>query len=447
MQDDMFSAEVPGLLISAPRSGAGKTTVALGMMRAFCQDGLRVAPFKCGPDYIDPAFHAVAAGRESYNLDSWAMSAGMIGALGGLAQGADLALAEGAMGLFDGVATAGACGVGASADIAAMRGWPVVLVLDVSGQAQSAAAVAQGFARFRGDVPVAGVILNRVASARHERLIRGALEGTGLTVFGAVPKAPEVGLPERHLGLVQAQEQADLNVRLDAMADLMRAHVDLGAVRQAARAQATPHHRTPHLLPRPPGHRIALAQDAAFSFVYPHMVAAWRQAGAEIVPFSPLNDDAPDPQADVAWLPGGYPELHAGALAAAERFKAGMRAFAQTRPVHGECGGYMALGQTLVDAAGHSHAMVGALGLVTSFAKRRMHLGYRRAVLRAPMPGVAMGQSLSGHEFHYATILEQPDAALADVTDATGAAVAESGSQRGHVTGSFFHMIAEAGAA
>ena len=195
-------------------------------------------------------------------------------------------------------------------------------------------------------------------------------------------------------------------------------------------------------LPRPPAQRIALARDAAFSFTYPHLLEGWRAAGAEILPFSPLADEAPDPGADLAWLPGGYPELHAGRLAAAERFREGLRDFARSRPVHGECGGYMALGEALIDKDGQRHRMAGLLGLVTSYEKRKFHLGYRRAVLEAAMPGAGPGAALRGHEFHYSTILEQPDAPLARVADADGAPVAETGSLRGRVTGTFFHLIA-----
>lgn len=429
----------PGLLISAPRSGAGKTTVMLGLLRALTRARVAVQPFKCGPDYIDPAFHAAASGRVSFNLDSWAMPGGMIGTLARQAEGADLVLAEGAMGLFDGTATAGSSGSGASADIAARMGWPVVLVLDVSGQAQSAAAVALGFCRFCPGVTVAGVILNRVASPRHERLIRDGMRAIGLPVFGSLPKAAEIGLPERHLGLVQAEEQPELHEALDRMADFVRAHVDLQALRQAAASGPT---GPGGPLPKPPGQRIALARDTAFSFIYPHLLTGWRAEGAEIVPFSPLADQAPDAAADVVWLPGGYPELHAGKLAAAENFRSGLARFAQTRPVHGECGGYMVLGQGLVDARGTRHRMAGLLGLVTSYQHRKLHLGYRSARLLAAMPGFAPGQRLAGHEFHYSTILEQPDAALAEVCDATGTVQTETGSKCGLVSGSYFHLIA-----
>lgn len=428
----------PGLLVAAPASGSGKTTVALGLMRALAQDGLRVAPFKAGPDYIDPAFHAAACGRASHNLDAWAMPQGLFDAVAAQAAGADLALAEGAMGLYDGAAQPGAWGRGASAEVARRLGWPVILVIDAGGQAQTAGAVALGCAAYPGAPRVAGVILNRLASPRHERLARAGVEGAGLRVLGALPRRPDLALPERHLGLVQATETAGLDARLDELAAFVRAGVDLGAVRAAAGGGGV----TGTLRLTPPGQRIALARDPAFSFVYPHILAGWRAAGAEILPFSPLADQAPDPGADVVWLPGGYPELHAGVLAGAERFRAGLVRHAQTRPVHGECGGYMALGAGLVDAQGQRHAMAGLLGLETSFDARRLHLGYRVAHLHTALPGHPPGATLRGHEFHYATILAQPDAPLARVTDAEGGEVAETGSIRGRVSGSFFHLIA-----
>ncbi|MHC0052768.1 cobyrinate a,c-diamide synthase [Actibacterium sp. D379-3] len=432
----------PGLLISAPASGTGKTTLMLGLLRAFADQGVAVQPFKSGPDYIDPGFHRAAAGRSSVNLDSWAMGEGLLAHLLQAAEGAELVLAEGSMGLFDGVACPGESGMGASADIAALTGWPVVLVLDVSGQAQSAAAVARGFADLRADVPLAGVVLNRVASPRHEALVRAGMRDAGIAVLGALPRRASIEMPERHLGLVQAQEHHALDHILSEAARFVAGHIDLPRLRAAARS-TRPLIATPPPI-RPPGQRIALARDAAFSFVYPHVLDSWRNAGAEVIPFSPLADQAPDPQADICWLPGGYPELHAGTLAAARRFRAGLCAFAETRPVHGECGGYMAMGAGLIDKEGQRHEMAGLLGLVTSYQKRKMHLGYRLAELRAPLPGHSAGARLRGHEFHYSTILDQPDAPLARVFDANGAEVHETGSGRGHATGTFFHMIAEA---
>lgn len=430
----------PGVMISAPASGSGKTTVALGLMRALSADGLHVQPFKSGPDYIDPAFHAHACDRVSYNLDSWAMGAGLMQAIAAEAIAADMVIAEGSMGLFDGVAQPGAMGRGSSAETARAFGWPVLLVLNAAGQAQSAAATALGFQHFDPDLPLAGVILNNVASPRHERLLRAGLEAAGIAVLGALPRRADLTLPERHLGLVQAGEQAELDARLDALAAFLRTHADLAAIRAAAAGGAR---AAPGTLPRPPAQRIAIARDAAFSFAYPHQLAGWRAAGAELLPFSPLADEAPDTSADLVWLPGGYPELHAGRLASAAHFQAGLRRHAETRPVHGECGGYMALGAGLVDADGTHHQMAGLLGLETSFAKRKLHLGYRAARLLAPMPGAGQGTLLRGHEFHYASILAQPDAPLAEICDAEGTILPETGSARGRVTGSFFHVIAE----
>ncbi len=434
----------PGLMIAAPASGIGKTTVMLGLLRALRDRGVVVQPFKSGPDYIDPAFHCAASGRASFNLDSWAMPPTMLDALAAHADDADLVLAEGSMGLFDGVARPGATGNGASADIARRMGWPVVLVIDVSGQAQSAAATALGFARYDATVPVAGVILNRVASPRHERLARAGMAAVGIPVFGCLPRRGDLRMPERHLGLVQASEHADLDARIAACAAFLTAHVDLSALTAAACHVRRPSGTCPPVTP--PAQRIALARDAAFSFTYPHLLDGWRAAGAEILPFSPLADETPDPAADLVWLPGGYPELHAGRLAAADRFRAGVQAHAATRPVHGECGGYMALGEALIDGDGTAHRMAGLLGLVTSYAKRRIHLGYRRAVLRAPVAALPADAVLAGHEFHYSTIVEQPDAPLARVTDAEGRELPDTGSVRGKVTGTFFHLITADGA-
>lgn len=429
----------PGLLISAPSSGAGKTTITLGLLRAFTNDGVSVQPFKSGPDYIDPAFHHAACGQPCYNLDSWAMGSDLSAAIAAKGAHAELVIAEGAMGLYDGAEKPGANGHGSSAELAVHMGWPVVLVLDVAKQAQSAAAVALGCATFNPNLPFAGVILNRVASARHERLVRAGMEAAGLPVLGALPRRDGLSLPSRHLGLVQAMEHPDLEQTITAAADVVRAHCDLNALR--ASAKALPQTAGRRLL-SPPAQRIALAQDEAFSFLYPHLLDAWRQAGAEIVPFSPLADQAPDPSADLVWLPGGYPELHAGRLAAADRFLDGLRRHAKNCPIHGECGGYMVLGEVLIDEHGNRHAMAGLLGLVTSYQTRRLHLGYRQAELLAVMPGFPAGATLRGHEYHHCSIVEQPDAALASITDASGNTISETGSYRDQVTGTFFHLIA-----
>ena len=429
-----------GILISAPSSGTGKTTVMLGLLRAFSDMGLRVQPFKSGPDYIDPAFHHAAARKASFNLDSWGMDEGLMNTIVAEGEDADIAIAEGSMGLYDGVATKGASGFGSSAETAVRFGWPVILVVDVSGQAQSAAAAALGFMKYMPDLPFGGVILNRVASPRHERLARLGMDQAGIKVLGVLPRRGDLALPERHLGLIQAIEHPDLEQAISNYAGFLGEHVDLEAIRAVAQGRNAP--KVGRLV-RPPAQRIALARDAAFSFTYPHLLKAWRSEGAEILPFSPLNDDLV-PDADLVWLPGGYPELHAGTLAGANRFLTSLRKHAATKPVHGECGGYMALGTTLIDKEGVAHKMVGLLGVVTSYEKRKFHLGYRQAVLQEAVIGYQRGSRLRGHEFHYSTILEEPDAPLAQVTDADGNLVSETGSLRGHVSGTFFHMISEA---
>ena len=432
------------LMIAAPRSGSGKTTATLGLLRAFKRRGVDVVGLKSGPDYIDPAFHAAASGREGVNLNSWAMAPALLAALAARAAGESvLALCEASMGLFDGV-PAESGRTGASADVAAALGMPVLLVVDVTGQAQSAAAIVKGCAAYDERLKVAGVIVNRVGSERHRRLVVEAIEAMGISVVGALPRNDTIALPERHLGLVQAGETDALEARLEAIADFIETHVDCGRVLALAGARDCALPVRAPIAVRPPGQRIALARDAAFSFIYPHLVQGWRAAGAEIVPFSPLAGEPPPSDCDLCWLPGGYPELHAGQLAAAARFRAGLRRFAETRPVHGECGGYMALGQSLVDASGVVHAMAGLVGVETSFEKRRMTLGYREARIASNCALGTAGLILRGHEFHYATIVARgADDPFAYVRDVYGAPEAPSGSRRGWVTGSFFHVIAE----
>ena len=435
------STHTAALLVAAPRSGAGKTTLTLGLIAAFRRRGLRVRGAKCGPDYIDPAFHAEAAGAPCLNLDSWAMPPPLLEAtLSEAAAGADLLVIESAMGLFDGVPGT-TPGKGAAAELVRRFDLPVLLVLDVAGQAQSAAAVVHGFASFDARVPIAGVVLNRVGSARHRASIEQAIAPLGIPVVGAIPRDEAIHLPERHLGLQQAREHGDLAARLDSLADLIERHCDLARIQGLARAL---HGKAAPLAAlAPPGQRIALAHDAAFTFVYPHLLGGWRRAGAEIVPFSPLADEPPPNDCDACWLPGGYPELHADRLAAAVRFKDGLARFASKHPVHGECGGYMVLGQALVDADGASHPMTGLLSHMTSFAARRLHLGYRTARLLGRCALGLQGAALRGHEFHYASLTEPgSDAPLADLFDAEGASLGPTGGRRGHVTGTFFHVIA-----
>jgi len=428
-------------MIAAPRSGSGKTVLTLGLLRALKNRGVAVVGLKSGPDYIDPAFLAAASGAPSVNLDTFAMPPELVRSLAmRAARGRDLVLCEASMGLFDGVpAPRGRSG--ASADVARLLGLPVVLALDVSGQAQSAAAIAKGFMTYDPGVRIAGVVLNRVGSPRHRKLAGEAIEALGLPIFGSIPKLDDFALPERHLGLVQAEEIPKLEAILESIAARVAEHVDIDALLGLA-APLAPANETAEAL-APPGQTIALARDAAFSFVYPHLVDGWRAQGATIVPFSPLEDEAPPADCDTCWLPGGYPELHAGKLAAATNFLEGLRAFARDKFVHGECGGYMVLGEALIDAAGVTHPMAGLLPLTTSFAKRKMTLGYREAVLADDCALGKKGARLRGHEFHYATIAHSGECApLAFVRDAYTDTPAPAGHRSGRVSGGFFHVIA-----
>jgi len=433
-----------GLIIAAPQSGAGKTTITLALVAALRRRGVKVSAAKAGPDYIDPAFHAAASGSAAVNLDSWAMPQALLDILATrAADSANIFVIEGVMGLFDGAA-ASAGRRGTTADLAAHFDLPVVLVLDVARQAQSAAAIARGFASHDPAVKIAGVILNRTASERHRALVADAIGAVGLPVFGVLPRDAALSLPERHLGLVQATEHADLAALIERLAAAAERYFDLDAIVAAAAPLMFRARRNSRagFLP-PPGQRVALAQDRAFSFVYPHVLEAWRSAGAEILPFSPLADEAPVERADSCWLPGGYPELHAQALAAAQHFAKGLRRFTQTRPVHGECGGYMVLGQTIEDSDGRTHAMTGLLGHTTSFAKRKLHLGYRAARLLSDGVLGPKGAHMRGHEFHYASLTAVgDDEPFAELSDSEGRALGKGGGRRGCVSGTFFHAIA-----
>jgi cobyrinic acid a,c-diamide synthase len=433
------------LIVSAPRSGTGKTTVTLGILAALRRRGVAVRAAKSGPDYIDLAFHAAATGAAGVNLDSWAMPPPLLDALmAEAACAADLVVIEGAMGLFDGIAGAPGRG-GTAADLAARYQVPVLLVLDVAGQSQSAAAVLRGFSMHDPAVRIGGVILNRVASERHQKLVGDAIAALDIPLLGVLPREETLTLPERHLGLVQVTEHRDLSALLDRLAAMAERHLNLDAMiglaaptRSGAMTSAPP-------LP-PPGQCIALAADAAFSFVYPHLTDGWRRAGAQIASFSPLADEPPPEHCDSCWLPGGYPELYAAKLAAARRFRAGLTRFAATRTVHGECGGYMVLGEGFEDTNGERHAMAGLLSHATSFAKRRLHLGYREARLLTDSPIGPSGVIVRGHEFHYATLLSLgDDTPLVDLVDGQGRALGPAGGRRGHVSGTFFHAIAGAG--
>jgi cobyrinic acid a,c-diamide synthase len=424
---------MPGLILAAPTSGAGKTTVTLALLRLLNLMGHPVRAAKSGPDYIDPRFHEAACEAPCLNLDAWAMPPERITSL---AAGDELLVIEGAMGLFDGAPPDGR---GAVADLARLLKLPVILVVDASHMAQSVAPLVAGFAGHDPEVQVAGVILNRVGSPRHARMLRMALEPLGLPVLAAIPRHPDLVLPSRHLGLVQAGERPDLDPFLDRAAAILAEGVpedgppDLATL--LSLAAPLPGAGTAQRF-EPPMQTIAVARDEAFAFSYPHMLNDWRDAGAEITFFSPLNDD-PVPTAGFVFLPGGYPELHAGRLAANGRFLTTLRNHGERKPVYGECGGFMVLGDVLTDADGVPHQMAGLLNLATSFKKRQMQLGYRRiSADKGPFKGTYLA-----HEFHYATVTYQSGDRLFQAEDAEGTALPAMGLRENRAYGSFAHII------
>ncbi len=425
-------AEQPrGLVIAAPGSGSGKTLVTLGLLRALSRTGIRVSPAKAGPDYIDPRFHEAASGEACFNLDPWAMRPELLRQLAAARGG--LFIAEGVMGLFDGAES----GAGSTADLSANLGLPVVLVMDVQRQAQTVAALVEGIARHRSDCQVAGIIFNRVGSPRHEAIVRKAVTPTGIPVLGCIANDRNLEVPSRHLGLVQASEHPEIEAFINHAAGLVEGAVDL----QTFADMAQPVSAAPVAEGLEPlGQRIAIARDQAFAFEYRHIIESWRAAGVEIVPFSPLENEGPDTAADAVFLPGGYPELHAGRLAGNAIFLDGVRsAAARGALIYGECGGYMVLGERLIDAEGNSHAMAGLLDVVTSFANRKLHLGYRVFSHASPLP---FAPNLRGHEFHYSTLVHQGgDMHLFIAHDAVGRELVPMGMQRANVMGSYAHII------
>jgi len=479
-----------GLVIGAPRTGSGKTTVTLGLLAALTRRGLAVAPAKSGPDYIDTTILARAAGRQAINLDAWAMPAPRLRHLASThAANADLLLVEGAMGLFDGAAD----NRGSTADLAASLGLPVILVLDADRQSQSIAALAHGFATWRPDVTVAGLVVNRAATTRHETMLRNALSALDIPLLGVLPKRDTLTLPDRHLGLVLPGEVARFDEVVTAAAEAMEEYLDLNlllalsvpspgaarhplpegergdsaparpsplvglrAVPQAESLQWSDSRREGHesyarmagasrseagegkYLP-PLGQSIAIARDAAFAFLYEHWLRDWHAAGATLSFFSPLADEAPDPTAGAVFLPGGYPELHGQTLAVAHNFRAGLHA-ARDRGalIYGECGGFMLLGQSLTDKAGVVHQMAGLLPHETRIDRPKRVLGYRRLAHQSPLP---FPTQLTGHEFHYSSARRTHGTQLFEATDALGEALPQMGLVAGNVMGSYAHVI------
>ena len=425
------------LVIGGLTSGSGKTTVTLGLLRALAQRGERVSAAKAGPDYIDCAFLAAASRTPAVNLDCHAMPKSRLRQLAAARPGERLVV-EGVMGLFDG--THG--GSGSTAQLAAALEAPILLVLDTRHQGQTAAALAAGIeTQLPPGTKIAGVVLNRIASPRHEELIREALEARNITCFGSLKSDPDMSVPSRHLGLVQAADLAakeELEPKIDAAARLVAASLDLDAL-MAAMAPLPDDGPAPPQAP--PGQRIAVAHDVAFGFAYTHMLEGWQAAGAEILPFSPLADMPAATSADFIFLPGGYPELHLPTLSANATFLGSLRTAAERGVrIYGECGGYMTLGEGIIDADSKAFPMAGLLALETSFAQRKLHLGYRRLT---PLSDIWPGpHAVTGHEFHYTTALRAEGQPLFAAQDAAGRDLGKMGLRAGSVSGSYAHVIA-----
>ncbi len=426
-----MSTVLPRLLLAAPMSGSGKTTITAGLIAALAARGLVVAPFKCGPDYIDPSYHALAAGRPCANLDAWLVPAERIpGVLARRSLGADLALIEGVMGLFDGYA--GDDDTGSSAHIARLTTAPVVIVLDVRAMARTAAALVAGLRDFDPRVRVVGVILNRAGSLRHAAMVRAAIEsGAGLPVLGALLRDEAITLPERHLGLVPTAEAGRWQPWLAEVRSRVEASVDLDALLALARAAPPLDLPTSALLeptPRsaptrnpsgnagaeeredPGGLRpiIAVTRDEAFSFLYDDNLDLLRAAGAKIAFFSPLRDEGLPPGTGALYLCGGFPELYAPQLSANTALRAAIRAAAaRGLPIYAECGGLMYLTETLIDAAGQPYPMLGLLP-GRSVMTPRLTLGYRTVRANSASWLWESGETVRGHEFHYSVWENRP---------------------------------------
>ncbi|MEJ3657478.1 cobyrinate a,c-diamide synthase [Actinomycetes bacterium KLBMP 9759] len=387
------------VVVAAPASGSGKTTVATGLMAALRRRGTVVAPFKVGPDYIDPGYHTLAAGRPGRNLDPVLVGADRVAPLARHgAAGARIAVVEGVMGLFDGRLVDGE---GSTAQVAGLLGAPVVLVVDCKGQSRSLAALLHGFRSFDPTVRVAGVVLNRVGSDRHETVLRAAADEVGLPVFGALPRHDALAVPSRHLGLVTAVEHGAAALSaVDAMAELVAEHVDLDAVLGASAPLPPGPAWSPQVAEPVPGRpRVVIFGGPAFTFGYAEHAELLDAAGAEVVVLDPLHADALPAGTTALVLPGGFPEEHVGALGANAALRADVAALAAAgAPLHAECGGLLYLCETLDGAP-----MCGVLP-ATAAMTGRLTLGYRDAVALTGSPLFEPGERVAGHEFHHCAV-------------------------------------------
>lgn len=433
---------VPGLVIAGAASGVGKTTVAIGLMRAFSRRGLRVQPFKVGPDYIDPSYHHLACGGRSRNLDTWMVSPEVVRELYVRANdSADLALVEGVMGLFDG--RSGRDEAGSAAEVARLLGLPVLLVLDVGKMARSAAAMALGYQRFDPRVKVAGVIANNVGSVGHFEIVRDAIESAnGLPVVGYLPRRDDLQLPERHLGLIPAAEGTVGVDFVERVAQQVEETVDLEAVRRLAELAESVAVAPSGLFPESlmsPRTAIAVAQDEAFCFYYQDNLDLLEAWGASVVPFSPLRDERLPDGVQGAYLGGGFPELFATRLAGNRSMLASIRvAQADGMPIYAECGGLMYLCAGLTDLGGRRHSMVGIVPAEVTMPGQPLTLGYVEVRARRDTCVLRQGQTARGHEFHRSGLKQLVDEAGAPYQMVEDGRL--EGYQRGDLLASYIHL-------
>jgi cobyrinic acid a,c-diamide synthase len=431
-----------GLVIAGVHSGVGKTTVALGLMAAYRRRGLTVQPFKVGPDFIDPGHHLQAAGRTSANLDGWMLpQAENLAIYHRHCRGAEIALVEGVMGLFDGYD--GASEAGSTAQMAKWLGLPVVLVVDARSMARSAAAVAHGFATFDADLHLAGIIFNRVGSGRHLHYLQQAMtQVVGVTCLGGLPREQSLAIPERHLGLVTSEEHPLTPAYLAQLADVMEAHLDLEAL-LAIMAPVTLGEEAVAESEIWPDVRLGVARDQAFCFYYQENFRYLSRFGAELVPFSPLHDARLPEGLDGLYLGGGYPELFAKELAANTGMRKSIKEMALAGlPIYGECGGLMYLSQGLTTLNGERVPMAGVLPLEVRMLPRLKALGYRQVTLEAESLLGPAGCQGRGHEFHYSEITSE-GAGLSKafrLADRMGGAAAAEGYWVHRTLASYVHL-------
>jgi cobyrinic acid a,c-diamide synthase len=401
-----------GLLIAGTHSGVGKTTVATGLMAALRRRGYKVQPFKVGPDYIDPSYHEGACELPSRNLDSWLLEPAVMSEFFCRAMaGKDLAIVEGVMGLYDGFR--GDSEEGSTAQVAKLLGLPVILVVDASAAARSVGAAVLGFKQFDPEVNLAGVILNGITGEKHLEFIKPSLAQAGVSLLGHLPRKPDIALPERHLGLIPSREGTVRQDFYDCLAEQVRQTIDIDGIFALAAPIAAPHQPESMIFPHGPLRpkvAMAVAMDKAFNFYYPDSLDLLKSWGAEIVPFSPLEDHAlPGPIGGV-YIGGGFPELCARELSDNDAMRTILRSAAlRGMPVYAECGGLMYLGDSIEDGEGREFRMVGVLPCRSSMKQTRLTLGYREIEALDNGPLLKRGESVRGHEFHLSELKERPD--------------------------------------